>query len=65
MIKNMASAYIHGPMEDNMPASGKMDSNMVREFIKILLVLSEQDFGKMENVLPGLMMKISKNRWKR
>lgn len=33
MIKNMAKVYFYGKMEENILEFGKMESNMVQEFI--------------------------------
>ena len=47
MIRKMDMAFIHGKMVASMMAIGRMENNMVPEFIIILLAKRRKEDGKM------------------
>ena len=65
MIRSMASAYTLGQMEGNTQASGKTDSSMAKEFIKMFPQWREQGSGKKAKELRGLMTMTLVSKWKK
>lgn len=54
-----------GKMGVSTPASGKTDSSMAKGYIKMLTGWRGQVYGKRASESHGLMMKTSRNRWKK
>ena len=63
LIANTDLESTLGLMGDSTLVSGKMDSNMVKAYIRTLMVQREQVFGRMVKELHGSTMKTSRNKW--
>ena len=54
MMKRKDTEYLIGLMEESMKENGKMESKTEMEFIQVVKVLKERDFGRMVKELDGL-----------
>jgi hypothetical protein len=56
MIKNMVMVFIHGPTKEDTKECGSEVNNMVLVYIQCQTMKLRMDYGKMGNVLNGLML---------
>lgn len=53
MTRNQDMAYLLGLMEENTKVIGKMENNMVKEYILIKMAIKEKVFGKLGRKFNG------------
>jgi hypothetical protein len=62
MIKNTVMEFTPTQMADPTKVNGKMESNTVREFLSLLKVLKDKEFGTKVRESNGWMKMKSKNK---